>query len=131
MTGEEVENFGSISRTKNSFVVHSSGEYVAFITSALLKIYNNDTKSVQVLEPFHKKSEKKLLTAVAFHPEALTIATGLVDGSIFLWNEWKDNKPIMVKLHWHHTPVIDIMFTIEGKTIDERNFKMYFLWKKF
>lgn len=114
--GKIIKTLGSIAPTKNPLAFHRSGNYIAYITLTKLHIDACETNTTEIFDPFQtKKKTKAELVSVAFHPTSYTIATGTKDGRIFVLYNWRKKDAVAVKLHWHHTPVNDILFTNDGK----------------
>ncbi|CAG0884394.1 unnamed protein product [Darwinula stevensoni] len=54
------------------------------------------------------------LTCIACHPYQPVVATGNTLGRIIIWNDIWEQHYVRYYVHWHHLPVSDLAFSVDG-----------------
>ena len=114
LTKGEAEQSHPIRLTSSPVVVKDGGKFYSYF--ALIQediLYVLDKKS----DSFVMHKSNKPFTALCCHPDEETIATGDMQGKIFLWRNIYDKRPLKTEMHWHAMPVLSLAFSLSGTTL--------------
>lgn len=114
LTKGEEEQSHPICLTSSPVILKDGGKlfsYLALVQDDLLYVLDKKSKS------FVTHKSRETFTALCCHPDEEIIATGDIQGKIFLWRKIYDKYPFKTELHWHAMSVRSLAFSLSGSIL--------------